>query len=216
MCFNAGIPQLILKCKSHNLARSGDLCYGHRNMFFQALGTISGVINVWLTTKQNMWCWPVGLLYIVASYVVFYQARLYAELATHTVYLILTLYGWYWWATQGTVERPFAVSRLKRRDFSIFVLGALILGLLAGEILHRYTDNALPYLDASLAALSFLGMFLQAKKKLESWLLWVVINVVSIAVYLRQGLYAYTLLYAVFLGLAFVGYRSWIAVAQEE
>ena len=127
-------------------------------MFFQAIGAISGIINIWLTTQQNMWCWPIGILYVLASYVVFYRAHLYAELATHTLYLILTLYSWYWWATQGTPQKPLPVSYVKRRDLLIYILVALVIGLAAGVALHRHTDNGLPYVDAMLAAISFLAM----------------------------------------------------------
>src|SRR5688572_19820647 len=105
-------------------------------MLLQTIGTISGVLNVILTARQNMWCWPVGIIYIGVSYVVFYQARLYAELASHTVFLILTIYGWWMWATKGNDEKPFAVTRLLRQEIIVLSVMNVLFGLLAGEVLH--------------------------------------------------------------------------------
>jgi len=178
-------------------------------MSLEAIGTLSGLANVWLTTRQNIWCWPVGLVYIFVSYVVFFKVRLYAELGTNTVYLILTFYGWYYWLRGGKDEQPLSVTRLRPQDVWLLLGLNLLCVTLMGAALDRFTNNAFPYVDSAVAMLSYTAMGLQAKKKLENWVLWCVVNVVSMAMYMRQGIFLYAALCGVFLVLAIRGHELW-------
>lgn len=178
-------------------------------MLFQIIGTVTGILNVWLMAKQNVWCWPAGLIYIFASYVVFFEAKLYAELFSHTAYLVLTIYGWYVWSHPKHKENPIPISGLNLMQMVwLLILNAIASGIL-GFLLSRFTDNVFPYLDATLAMLSFTAMALQAHKKIESWHLWGLINAISVGLYLSRHLYFYAGLYFLFLILSVTGFWEW-------
>lgn len=177
-------------------------------MFVEIVGSCAGIIYVWFMIRQSIWCWPASLVYIGASYLVFFNARLYAELASHTVFLILTLYGWYVWNAKKK-QKTFPVTGLKADVISVLVLLNLALGLIFGALLEKYTDNPLPYVDSIIAMMSFTGMWLSANKKIENWPLWMVVNLISIGMYFRQHLYIYAALYVLFFAMAFLGYFSW-------
>jgi nicotinamide mononucleotide transporter len=177
-------------------------------MFIEVIGSSAGIIYVWLMIRQSIWCWPASLVYIGASYIVFFNARLYAELASHTVFLILTLYGWYMWDAKKKQE-AFPVTSLKADEIGVLILVNLTLGLIFGALLAKYTDNPLPYIDSIVAMMSFTGMWLSANKKIENWPLWMFVNLISIGMYFRQHLYLYVALYMLFFAMAFSGYFSW-------
>ena len=177
-------------------------------MFIEAVGSCAGLAYVWLMARQNTWCWPIGLIYIAASYIVFFNARLYAELASHTVFLILTLYGWYTWVSKKK-KKDFVVTHLTTDEISMYALLNITLGIICGAVLEKNTNNPLPYLDSFVAIMSFTGMWLSAQKKIENWHLWMLVNVISIFMYYRQNLYFYVVLYVLFLAMAFSGYFSW-------
>jgi len=177
-------------------------------MVIELIGTTAGLLYVWLMAKQNMWCWPIGLIYIGASYIVFFNANLYAELASHTVYLALTFYGWYAWL-QKKKEKSFSVTTLSVRDIAFLILTNIILSMCFGFLLATYTNNVLPYTDALVAVLSFTGMWLSAKKKIENWHIWMIVNFISIGMYFRQSLYFYMVLYILFFIMAIIGHQTW-------
>lgn len=178
-------------------------------MPYEIIGALSGLINVWLTTRENIWCWPMGILYILASYKVFFAAQLYAELLSHTVYLVLTLYGWYLWSSGSQKTGPLHISKLSSQQILFLSIINIIFGLLLGYLFANFTNNPYPYLDAMLAILSFTGTWLSAKKKIENWALWGVINFLSIGMYYSRGIYLYAGLYLLYFVLAIYGHHLW-------
>lgn len=176
--------------------------------FLQGIGVVSGLTNVWLTARQNMWCWPIGLVYIFVSFAIFLQARLYGELASHIVFFVLTIYGWYRWY-KGAGGKDLPVTRLSKSQQTIALMTTTTVAVILVLIFTRLTDNASPYLDAGVTSLNFTGMWLQARKKIESWIVWAFVNVFSVILYAWQGLFGYAFLYLVFFGFAFNGLMSW-------
>ena len=179
-------------------------------MTYQIIGTLSGIINLWLAAKQNRWCWPVGLIYIFASFVVLFEAKLYAQIGLHVVYLVLTLFGWYQWSKgEEGKQTALVVTRAKKSELLLLVLGTTVLGLGLGEVMSRNTQNTTPHIDGVIAIASCAAMWLATRKKLENWWFWFFINSAAIVMYGQQKLYFYMTLYAVFLGLAIWGYKRW-------
>ena len=176
---------------------------------FEIVGVLTGILGVWLTTRQKIWCWPVGIVSVAAFIVVFFRAKLYAAMGLQVVYVGLLAYGWHAWLHGGEGQVALRVSRLPRRlAFGLAVAAAAATGI-AGYWLRARTDEAMPYLDGFTTSFSLVAQWMQARKYLENWLLWVVVDVVYVGMSLSQGLTLTAGLYAVYVGLAFLGFRDW-------
>jgi nicotinamide mononucleotide transporter len=170
-----------------------------------------GLANVYLTVRQNIWCWPVGVVMVSLYIYIFFEAKLYSDTLLQVFFLVMQFYGWYEW-TRGPVERSTSLSAIRRLGApgwrwtaAGIVAGTAILGTL----MHRHTDAALPYPDAFTTLLSVFAQFLMTKKFLDNWTLWIVADVVYVVVYAIKDLYWTCGLYVVFLGLCVQGYREW-------
>ena len=183
----------------------------------EAAGLIFGLLAVWLLIKQNIWTWPAGIIYVLISFVIFYQVKLYADLALHVVFLALNVYGWYYWI-YGKKDREEELSVTRAQPKTLVVLVVLsALGIAAmGTLFLRYTDAAVPYWDSTTTVLSLVGMWLTAKKKIENWHFWFVVDVLATGIYVYKGIYFYALLYLVYVGMAVAGYRAWRKDLYEE
>jgi nicotinamide mononucleotide transporter len=182
--------------------------------WLEATGLISGLLCVLLLIRQNIWNWPIGLLYSVVSIVVFLRAHLYADLALHVFYVVMNAYGWYYWAF---AERPVASSDVPVTHTPPPVLGGLIALVVVatatlGWFLANRTDAAVPYWDSATTTMSFAAMWLQARKHIESWIVWLIVDVIATGIYLYKDLEMYALLYCVYIGMAFAG---WWALRQS-
>ena len=141
--------------------------------------------------------------------VVFYQAKLYADMGLQGIYFVLSVYGWWAWLRGGEDHSALAVSVVARRArISLFALGATF-GLLLGTLLHRFTDASLPFMDSMLTSFSLVAQWLMARKKLESWIVWIAVDVFYVGMFLYKSLYLTAGLYAVFLVIAAMGLVEW-------
>lgn len=176
---------------------------------YEIAGALFGALAVWLTARENVWCWPVGLLNVGLYVVVFHDARLYADMWLQVVYAVLCLYGWYAWLHGGAEHGALEVSRTPRRwRWPLLLLGSAGAALL-GFLLQRRTDASLPYWDSSTTAFSLVAQWMQTRKWLENWLVWIVVDVVYVGMYLYKHLLPTAALYTVFLALAVMGVREW-------
>ncbi|MEW4570415.1 nicotinamide riboside transporter PnuC [Tautonia sp. JC769] len=168
-----------------------------------------GLLCVGLTIRQNIWCWPAGLVQVSLYILIFYEVKLYSDLILHVVYVFLQLYGWYYWLRGGTRGGRLPVTRLGRAGSLGWVAVAIAGTGVWGFVMASYTDASLPYWDALTTVASLVAQWLMSRKRLESWLFWIAVDVVAIGVYLSKSLVLTSGLYAVFLVLATLGYRAW-------
>ena len=183
----------------------------------EAAGLVFGLACVWLLIRQNIWTWPLGIAYVLVSFVVFYQARLYADLALHVVFLVLNVYGWIHWLRGGPREDadlPVTTTRPAHLAAILVLSGFGI--VVVGTLLARYTDAAVPYWDSATSVLSIAAMWLTAQKKIENWHFWLVIDVLATGIYVYKGIYFYALLYLVYIGLAVAGYLAWRETLRQQ
>ncbi len=164
---------------------------------------------VYLTTRQNIWCWPLGMVSVTLYALVFYQAKLYADMGLQGLYFALAIYGWWAWlhagADHGELEVSLASGRARVVLAAIGVLG----GITLGQLLERFTDAALPFMDSTLTSFSVIAQWMQTRKQLEAWLVWLAVDVFYVGMFLYKGLYPTAGLYAVFLFLAVRGFLEW-------
>jgi nicotinamide mononucleotide transporter len=172
-----------------------------------------GLANIYLTVRQNIWCWPVGVVMVSLYMYIFFVAKLYSDAALQVFFLVMQFYGWYHW-TRGPVDHSrslSAITRLSAKNWAWTIAAAAGGTAVLGTVMGRFTDAAVPYPDAFTTSLSVLAQFLLTRKVLENWILWIVADVVYIGIYTTKGLYWTAGLYTVFLALCVQGYREWKA-----
>jgi nicotinamide mononucleotide transporter len=175
----------------------------------EIIAAVFGIISVYLSTRENIWSWPTAIVNVGLYILVFYQARLYADMGLQVFYLGLSFYGWYEWLYGGANRTELHVTRASPRF--LIVGGALtVAGSLAlGTALSRTTDAAIPYLDSALTVTSLFAQFMMTRKVLENWMLWIALDIVYVPMFISRKLYPTAVLYAVFLVLAIMGLVQW-------
>ncbi len=175
----------------------------------EVVGALTGIIAVWLTTRRNIWCWPIGIVSVLLYVFVFYQARLYATMGLQVVFAGLAVYGWYAWAKGAGADGPLRVSRASRRTLAVAFGAGLALTVGLGTALGRQTDEALPFTDAAVTSVSLIAQWMQTRKLIENWWLWLAVDAVYVGMNVSQGLWPTAGLYAVYTALAVAGLREW-------
>jgi nicotinamide mononucleotide transporter len=168
-----------------------------------------GLLAVWYNVKEDVKGWPVGAAMVALYFLIFARVKLYADAGLQVFFFIMQFYGWYEWLRGGENHGRLEVSRTPRLVVLVCVLGGGVGTFLLGTLLGRYTDQALPFWDSSIAAFSLVAQWMLARKYLENWILWMLIDVVAIGVYWAKGLMPTTLLYAIFFLLCVRGYLLW-------
>lgn len=175
----------------------------------EIIAVLCGLISVILTIKQNIWCWPVGLVQVVLFIGIFYEAKLYSDMVLHVIYVFLQFYGWYHWLYGDKNRDRLPVTQLDLIPLAIWC-GVVVIGTsLWGYAMFRWTDAAFPFADAFIMVASLIAQWLMAQKKLQSWWFWISVDVVAVYVYWYKELNLTAILYAIFLVLATLGWLAW-------
>jgi nicotinamide mononucleotide transporter len=176
---------------------------------WEILAVVFGIVSVYLSTRENICSWPTALVNVALYFVVFYEAKLYADMGLQVVYFALSLYGWYEWLYGGEHRTELRVSRTtKPLGVRLVVIGVVCAAVL-GTLLARFTDAALPYVDSATTSTSLVAQWMMTRKILENWAVWAVVDVVYIGMFIFKRLYLTAGLYSVFLVLAVMGYVQW-------
>ena len=170
-----------------------------------------GLVSVLLSTRENIWSWPTGIVNVALFAVLFWEQKLYADAGLQVIFLVLSVYGWYEWLYGGENRTERHVSRLTPWTAAVLVLIGAVGSFALGTLLRRTTDAALPYLDSALSVFSLVAQWMMTRKILENWLLWVALDVVYVGVFIwLKPLHPTAVQYAVFLGLAAMGHVEWL------
>jgi nicotinamide mononucleotide transporter len=175
----------------------------------ELVAAIVGAISVWLSVRQNIWSWPTAIVNVVLYALVFYEAKLYADMGLQVVYAVLSVYGWHEWLYGGEGRTELHVTRTGRRLGLLLGVIALAGSVVLGTLLHHETDAALPYMDAALSSTSLVAQWMMTRKLLENWAVWIAVDVLYVGMFVFKELYLTAGLYAVFLALAVRGYIDW-------
>ena len=179
----------------------------------EVLGAIAGLIYLYFSLKQIIYLWPLGILTSLLYLVVFYNARLYADMSLQIYYFFISIYGWYFWLKGGiktdSGREKLKISTLSLKMWLILVFAIFILTLISGYILSNFTNSSLPWWDAFTTSASIVATWMLARKILENWLFWIVIDIISLLMYIYKGLYPTVILFLVYSFMAFAGYLQW-------
>ena len=180
----------------------------------EIVAAVLGAIGVYLGVRQNIWSWPIGIAGVSLYVIVFHRAKLYADMGLQVVYIVISLYGWYQWLYGGPGRTSLKVTRARPRHYIILGVLGIAGAWITGELLGRHTDASLPYLDSAVTSTSLVAQWMMTRKLLESWIVWVAVDLVYIGMFLYKELYPTALLYVVFTILAAWGYFQWKATLR--
>lgn len=183
----------------------------------EAMGLIFGLLCVYFLIKENILTWPCGIIYVLLSFVVFWQSQLYGDFLLHIIFLILNIYGWYTWVnSKGQNDEGLVVTKNSTKEnilqLSITAIGILLFAQLLIHIpswINGMAPAALPYWDSTTSVLSVTAIWLTTIKKIDNWYYWFVVNILAVGIYYHKELYFYSLLYFIYIFLAVAGYLAW-------
>ena len=184
--------------------------------YIELIGTVFGLIAVWLATRQKISSWLVGLINVSCFFWLFYQVQLYSGMFLQAFFFATNIYGWFVWRKQlGGKEAPTILSSTKR--WSLLIITALLtitVGLIVQKLPFLYPEffqkpASQPYYDAFIAIASISGQLMLTRRISDNWFVWLVVNAVSVLVFFRQGLYLLTIEYVLFLLLSIKGIIDW-------
>ncbi|MFT3784615.1 MAG: nicotinamide riboside transporter PnuC [Tepidisphaeraceae bacterium] len=189
---------------------AGILCWQGVASWLEAVSFVTGAVCVWLTVKENVWNFPIGLLNVATFVFVFAKAHLFGDAGLQVVYFVLTLIGWYLWLYGGERHTGLRVVRASTLENALVVGICGALTVLLWQLLPKVGGSA-SFWDALTTAISLGAQWLLNRKRLENWIAWIVVDVIYVPLYLYKGLYLTAILYAVFLAMAVMGLRAWHA-----
>jgi nicotinamide mononucleotide transporter len=180
-------------------------------MWIEIFGVVTGILYVILEVKQNRLLWPLGIITSAAYIYIFFSGKFYADMGLQVYYVLISIYGWYYWSRGGArVDRgELPVVRINRRQLILLFLTFALSWVAIYFILERYTDSTVPLGDSFTTALAIVATWMLTRKIIEQWFLWIVVNLVSLGLYIYKGLYPTVILYAVYTGMAVYGYMEW-------
>lgn len=181
--------------------------------YIEVLGAITGLIYLYFSYHRKVWLWPFGII-TSALYVIFFRrTHLYADMSLQVYYVLISIYGWYFWLwgkknhdeKQGYIR----IRSINLKMWIILVSITAILTIVSGFLLKKYTDASLPYWDAFTTAGGIVATWMLARKLLENWLFWIVVDFIATGIYFYKEKYPTVILYMVFTIIAIAGYYKW-------
>lgn len=176
--------------------------------FLQWLGVSAGITQVMLSKNNKVSNYLFGIVSVVITMIVLYEAKLYAEIALNGYYLVMSLYGWWYWTANKTVSQK-PISSCTQQDW-VIVLGIVAVAFATFYyFLTHLTDSDVPVWDAWVSATAWAGMWLLAKRKIENWILLNISNLFAIPLLYHKGILLYAILTSYLFIIAFLGYYNW-------
>lgn len=182
----------------------------------EAIAFTSGIVNIYLLTRCSLWNWFFGILTVSLYAIIFFNIKLYADMSLQGVFLFFQFYGLYQWCYGNKENKPIAMQQLNlSTGLSLAVAAIILFGIISFTLIHN-TDSTTVYADATITALSLIAQWMMSKKYLQHWILWIIIDVISINLYIIKSLYLTSLLYLVFMLLCIKGYYQWRQVLNKS
>ena len=188
-----------------------DWIANHLETIIEIFGMVSGLIYIFLEIKAKLWMWPVGIITSAIYIIVFFSSKFYADMGLQVYYLIISIYGWIYWynGNKKSETKKLHISKTSKKTALILFIVTTVLFFVISYILNNYTDSPLPYWDSFTTALSITATWMLTKKLIEQWIIWIIVDLVSMGLYIYKDLYPTSFLFLVFTILAFVGYFEW-------
>jgi nicotinamide mononucleotide transporter len=180
----------------------------------EIVGVCSGIAGVWLTAQKNIWCFPIGLVNVIITTWLVYEAKLFADVLQQIMFASLLVIGWIKWHTQ--TSEVFIAQIKNAKEVVLYMIMFIAITIALYAILVSYTQAAYPLWDSIGTALSFVAQWMIAKRKIENWLLWIPVNIIYIILYFVKELPLYSALTHVYLLMAVIGYFNWKSILIKQ
>lgn len=192
--------------------------------YLEFFGTLLYLLSVWLIAKRNMLTWPVGIVSVFIYMALFYQYQLYSDTIEQLYYVAASCYGWWYWrrSLDASEQSVTPVFIAKANNIVAWVAVTLMISVLLGWMMSQVNlwlpelfpePASFPYLDALTSVMSFVAMWLMARRHAESWVYWIIVDVIGIWLYYTKGIKFVSLLYVILLGMACMGGYRWFSMA---
>ena len=177
-----------------------------------------GLVNIVLIVRRNIWNYPFGIAMVICYAWIFYGAKLYSDALLQIFFLIVQLYGWWNWAraADGTDDERIPVLTLGKANQLAILCLVIALSLGWGTMMARLTDAHYPYWDGTIAMASVVAQVLLARRYVENWILWIIVDILAIGLYWTKGLHPTAILYAVFMVAAAAGLYEWRKIYKAQ
>lgn len=177
------------------------------------ISTLAQVASVWYARKNNVLVYPTGIIgVLLAAYVYFFMINppLYADASLNIYYFLMSIYGWYNWVQKKDANHhTYPISWCNRKELSVGIVFFFFFWIVIYFVLASFTDSNTPVLDSLVSSSAITAMWWMAKRKIENWLAWIFSNIVAIPLNFYKGLMLFTLMYVLFLLMAWWGYTEW-------
>jgi nicotinamide mononucleotide transporter len=184
----------------------------------ELLGAFLGLIYIFFSIRQHILTWPTGLLTSVFYIIIFYQSGFYADMGLQVYYVIISIYGWYFWL-KG--KRPSDTEkipvRITRKILWIKIFGStFLIFLILLYLLKFYTDSTVPVMDSLTTAFSISATWMLARKYIGHWIIWIFVDLVSAGLYIYKNLWPTVILFLIYTVMAYLGYTEWKKDLQTQ
>ena len=186
------------------------------NLFIEALAVLFAVIYLLLAVKQDVKCWFAAIISSTLYFFIMYKAGLYMEAWLQIFYIIMAFYGIQQWTVTNNNQSKFIVRSWRWNTHFWVIAIIIILAIITGLLLDKFTNAALPFLDGLTTWGAIITTYMVARRLLENWIYWFVIDMISIYLFLSRGLFLTAILFCIYLVIIFFGYRSWIKIRDEN
>lgn len=188
---------------------------GYQISYVELIGTLFGLLSVYFASRANILTWATGIINELFLFILFFQVQLYADMFLQVYFFVVTLYGWYNWK-QKPKQNSISTTNFKARVWITIaiIIGTIVTGFFFANI-HLYlpqyfkTEASFPFTDSFVMILSIIATILLAQKKIETWYLWIVVDIICVFLFFKKGIVFLGIEYLVFLGLATYGLLNW-------
>jgi nicotinamide mononucleotide transporter len=183
---------------------------------WEGIAVVSLLAYLVLAIRQNALCWPAAIIGTAIYVVLMFQVGLYMESALQLFYIGMAIYGWYSWRHGSGPNNQLQITSWPLAFNILPIVAIFTLTLVSGYLLAAFTNAAMPYLDSFTTWAAVITTWMVARKILQNWHYWFVIDSVSVYLYVSRGLWLTALLFVLYLVLIVVGYRAWLQSAREQ
>ena len=181
----------------------------------ELLGSVLGLVQIWLLVRRSIWNFPVAMAMVSVIGVTLFEARLYSECGLQAFFFVVNAIGWVQWNRVTDDADTVPVTWMRNRSRVVWAVVTVLLSLSLGWLMHTLTNAALPFADSAVTGASIAAQLLLNNRKIENWVLWVAIDLVSIGLYLYRDLNFLAILYVAFLFISIIGLREWMRGARS-
>lgn len=176
----------------------------------EIIATITGLLYIIYSVEQKVIAWPYGIVSSAIYIYVFYEAGIYADIVVYIYYVVIGFFGWYLWKKGDSDKSKLKITKVSLKPGIILFFFTILFFVIIRFLLIHYTNSTVPNLDALTTALSFTATWMLTRKIIEHWIIWIIVDSISIGLYLYKELYPSIILFTIYTILAFVGYFNWL------